>query len=184
MAGGRQEQSFWISYADLSTGLMMVFLLIMVVLVFAITREHRQNEEQRENRDEEIRNVVEQISIILGTKQKLAEATKKALGDRFVVDPVTAQLRIDEDLLSFGRSGDTQLSKTALNHLADFGPPYICGLWAHEHARCVAEKGGAAGCERLDPEAARGVKRILITGNADLEALKLEANLATSAQRA
>ena len=214
MRSSDDDVFLWRGYGDLMTGLMMVFVLIMVISLYHLRLKHQQLDASQEQlrsqqelvdqqtaelarraaeisrerseraiRDKEVLGMLDHFSVMLGLKENLAAATQAALGPDYEVDPVTAQLRITEQMLNYERLGQVELSEDARARLDSFGPAYICGLWAFEYQRCL-ETADADACTRLDPLSALAVKRIHVTGNADLESRNMAVNLATSAERA
>jgi hypothetical protein len=58
---GDAEKSFWISFADLMTALMMLFLLVMTVALLTLTHATRTVETRKQQRNESIDQVMTQI---------------------------------------------------------------------------------------------------------------------------
>ncbi|MDR2626174.1 MAG: OmpA family protein [Zoogloeaceae bacterium] len=58
------EQPFWISFSDLMTALMVLFLVAMSVALLAITHEIAQSEDQKAGREEEIDAFLQELSHI------------------------------------------------------------------------------------------------------------------------
>jgi hypothetical protein len=56
------EKPFWISYSDLMTALMVLFLVAMTVALLAITHEISEAEKNKVRREEEISQLMEKIS--------------------------------------------------------------------------------------------------------------------------
>jgi len=159
MARKVKEANFWVSYSDLATGLMIVFMVVMLLMV---VRSKLQTAMQRDR----VRDVVESIEIILSTKSKLAESINKALeSEQVQADTVTAQVEIEDKALSF-EFAKHRLDINGREFLARVIPPYVCALWQHDSATCREETGDE--CGRLDPERPRGVRRILVRGHGSL----------------
>lgn len=61
--GGRDEgeKPFWISFADLMTSLMVLFLLVMSVALVAVTKTVSDAERKRAQRDEDIAKILDKI---------------------------------------------------------------------------------------------------------------------------
>lgn len=165
----REDQSFWISYSDLASGLMIAFLLVMLIMV-AISRHHT------EMRRERVKELVDRVQVILGTRARLADALEPAVGrltGSIDVDPVTAQLVLDESVVTF-KMNEHALTSDAKDFLNGFTLEYIGALWSHENGE---------GGKRLDPTRPQGVRRILVTGHADLVG-ESDSNHFLSARRA
>jgi len=175
MSRHASDDSFWSSYADLATGMMAIFLLFMAALTVALKV---QQSEQEKRVDE----LSKQVQIILGTRARLAESIRTAFTDHegVTADPVTAQVVFDEarSRLKF-KEGDDSLSDDGQAFLEAFVPKYVCALRRQE---CGARPVGSS-CGRLDPEAPNAVRRIIVTGHADLLGSPTQ-NFQLSAQRA
>ncbi len=154
-----ENSNFWVSYSDLATGLMIVFLLVMLIMIIL----QKQNGEIQAERVSEI---TAKIEIILGQKSKLSESINMAFKDDPTVkaDPVTAQISIDQSALQFDENQAT-LQPGGKIFLQQFAPKYICSLWKHEVDKCRERD---PECTRLDPEVPGGVRRINVTGHADM----------------
>lgn len=155
-----QADSFWVSYSDLSTGLMIVFMLVMLIMVIL----QKQTGEIQTNR---VKEVVRKIEIILGQKAKLSESINHGFSDdqSITADPVTAQLSIDETQLQFSENR-ARLKPEGKTFLESFGPKYICTLFAYERQYCAENEND---CRRIDPENPGSVRRIFVQGHADMK---------------
>jgi hypothetical protein len=155
----KSDDTFWISYADLATGTMVVFLIVAAVMMAA-------NQKREEERAKEVKDLAEQVQIILGMRAKLADAIHTAISESTStkVDPVTAQLVFEDadDGIKFVE-GQAELADGGKRFLDRFIPQYFCALWRFEHDLCTP------GCDRLDPERPNAVRRVLVTGQADLK---------------
>lgn len=170
----KENNSFWVSYSDLATGLMIVFMLIMLIMMIM-------QQQATEVQSERISEITAKIEIILGQKSKLSESINKAFSDNPSVraDPVTAQISIDQNALQFNEN-EASLSTRGQRFLNEFTPQYICSLWKHEVDKCQESN---KDCLRLDPELPGGVRHIYVTGHADMKGL-YKNNHALSSQRA
>jgi len=168
------NNSFWVSYSDLATGLMIVFMLVMLIMVIM-------QKQQGEVQTDRISEVTAKIEIILGQKSKLSDSINVAFKDDPTVkaDPVTAQISIDEDALQFQESQAT-LRQGGSRFIRLFTPKYICALWSYEFTKCLDRQNN---CYRLDPEIPGGVRRIHVTGHADMKGYYSQ-NHKLSAERA
>ena len=125
MASGKDSggSSFWVSYSDLATGLMIVFMLVMIIMVIL-------QKQSNEDRTDRLAKIVAKIEIILGQKSKLGDSVNKAFSKNNTInaDPVTAQLSIDESMLNFAES-TALLKPDSKTFLTDFilitqSPPF------------------------------------------------------------
>lgn len=60
--GDDSEKSFWISFADLMTALMVLFLLVMTVAMLALTNATREEQTQKSKRAEDVTRVMNEIA--------------------------------------------------------------------------------------------------------------------------
>jgi outer membrane protein OmpA-like peptidoglycan-associated protein len=58
---GEPEKPFWISYADLMTALMVLFLVVMSVALLAVTKSISEIERQKTEREQDIQKLLEEI---------------------------------------------------------------------------------------------------------------------------
>ena len=98
-----RKQGFWISYSDLTTGLMIVFLLIMVTVVLVL-------KQQSMDQKESVKEIVEDTKSSIVTRSELAKELKKAVENinvalngpyKIHVDDVTAELTLPEEFIRF-----------------------------------------------------------------------------------
>jgi flagellar motor protein MotB len=97
------EKPFWISYADLMTALMMLFLVVMAVSLFAITSRGDRHEEE--------------ISRCMGEFEALA---KKAMDDNVRVDITNRRVSFGERARFANK--DYNLSSDSAQRLRTFTP--------------------------------------------------------------
>ena len=183
------QDNFWVSYADLATGLMIVFMVVMLLMVIISKFETEQKQAEAVKarkaairQKDRLKDVVSAIQVILGAKEGLAEAINKAFHDEADIsaDPITAQLVLLESKLRFERES-SEISLDGKIFLNDFTPRYVCALYVQDHAhrerrlkRAVRPGGSqtpnqtAASEPYLDPASVNGVRRILVAGHADM----------------
>lgn len=65
------EKPFWISFADLMTALMVLFLLVMSVALLAVTRKATEREQQEAKREKEIAELVRRIEQVVEAEDGL-----------------------------------------------------------------------------------------------------------------
>jgi hypothetical protein len=180
-----EQPNFWISYSDLATGLMMVFLLMMVAFMVEVQREStldkkRLSEEaeratQESSRREQIATMARQVSETLTVRPKLADALASNLApfvaDHTVhVDAVTAAVTLREGVVRFptGRYGWDDLPPTNQQRILEFSSAYLCALLEHEQSTT-----SSTGIDNTGGPTRRAVSRVLVIGNADLQSAEL-----------
>lgn len=176
-----KQDTFWVSYSDLATGLMLVFMVVTLITVALMTRA-------AETQQESVRKIVVQLRVILNTRSRLADSIRQAFGDESGVDadPITAQLDVDESKIKFSL-GEAVLLPESKEFLFDFTPRYLCAIWHHEQTsgskpRC--EVATTTRCPRLDPDQPGGVRQIEVSGHADRYGAQYQQNHSLSAVRA
>ncbi len=80
------EKPFWISYADMMTSLMVLFLVAMSVTLFAVTGTIDKEQELKDKRTKEIRKVCKQIEQAVGEFSELPEMNVKMKDERCTID--------------------------------------------------------------------------------------------------
>jgi flagellar biosynthesis/type III secretory pathway M-ring protein FliF/YscJ len=58
------EKPFWISYADLMTALMVLFLVVMIVSMISITKITKTTDQLEKERQEDIQKILDEIKLI------------------------------------------------------------------------------------------------------------------------
>ena len=125
----KKSHGFWISYSDLTTGLMVVFLLIMVTMVLFLKH-------QSSLQKQSVREIVEDTKSSVVTRAELAQELKKAVANinkaldgkyTISVDDVTAELTLPEEFIRFDSNRST-LNPTSITNLNVFLPEYLCAL--------------------------------------------------------
>ena len=162
MKRGRGD-SFWVSYSDLATGLMMVFILVACVLAIRQTQRLR----DLDGIKQQVQTLVEDVNELASLRLQLAATLKERVGgmDGVQVDEVTARVTVEHTALGF-ETEQIDVGTTGHDFLDRFIPEYACALAEFERATCA----GAKACmDRLDPRRSKGIRRILVTGHADLQ---------------
>jgi outer membrane protein OmpA-like peptidoglycan-associated protein len=90
------EKPFWISFADLMTALMVLFLLVMSVALLAVTKTVNETEERKAQRDEAIARLLTQVK----------QATSTFPG---------ASVDMSRGVINFGEKARFETDSSALN---------------------------------------------------------------------
>ena len=95
-AKSEAEKPFWISYADLMTALMVLFLVVMSVALLAVTKTVSEIERQRTQREQDIAKLLDEV---------------QAAADRY------PGVKVDKDrnVIDFGDKAHFELGKFSLN---------------------------------------------------------------------
>jgi len=171
-----QQHSFWISYSDLATGLMMVFLLLMVML-------WKQAQDEKKAAEANVRALVEETEHYLEDIEELAEHLTTGMKDRLVtgveINSSTGQLTVRPEAVSFG-TRETGLDDNDRTALQSFAPRYMCLLWYHEareltfldpQGRKTADEQREPADSEADADRPRPalIRRVEVTGHADMQ---------------
>ena len=70
-----EDNTFWVSYSDLATGLMIVFMLVMLIMVMI-------QKKATEAQTETISEITSKLEIILGEKSKLGRLDQRCIQRR------------------------------------------------------------------------------------------------------
>jgi hypothetical protein len=184
MGRKKRESNFWVSYSDLSTGMMIIFMVVMLLMV-AIQKMKSAAQQDA------VEQIVARLQVILGAKPKVSEAIEagfqksksKKLND-LEIDSVTAQFAVQNTNLTFKKNKHKILDE-GKDFLREFTPAYLCALWNHEDLNCSRSAGSQADkCNRLRPDATGAIRRIMVTGSADLYGKDFAGNNELSALRA
>lgn len=134
------EKPFWISYADLMTSLMMLFLVIMVTSLLVVTQGIRQKAKQANERLEEIQSVCEEVAkgvrpmngvhvdcrfnrIDFGEAGRFADNSYRLLNDQILFSVVSEVLRVSET-----PAANKWLKKVVVEGYADPRGSYLYNL--------------------------------------------------------
>ena len=117
------ESSFWISYSDLITGTMLIFVLMMFVRAESARKEQDASQKLRKELSEQTRimKVVEQEAVELvklyetlsAKLAKAVEQTNSELGGKTIFRFANGQVFVSEQDVTWFRSGSSRLSSRA-----------------------------------------------------------------------
>ena len=93
---GEAEKPFWISYADLMTALMVLFLVVMSVALLAVTKTVSEMERQKAEREQDISKLLDEV-------QKAADRYPGVKVDK------------ERNIIDFGDKARFDKAKSALN---------------------------------------------------------------------
>jgi hypothetical protein len=89
------EKPFWISFADLMTALMVMFLLVMSVALLAVTNDISEADRNKAKREQEIDQLLEKIEMVAAKHPGMIVDKSRALidfGERARFDTASSQL--------------------------------------------------------------------------------------------
>ncbi|MCB9665822.1 MAG: hypothetical protein H6732_17060 [Alphaproteobacteria bacterium] len=131
-ASRRQDAAFWISYSDLATGLLLIFILLVAITM----NQQAKARQELETDKEEVQEVQEEIEKLLGQRNVLAQrlesasreanrvirASSEIRNDVFVYVPEDqmVEVRLDTTEIAWFRQGGADLDPRARPHLRAF----------------------------------------------------------------
>lgn len=183
------EKPFWISFSDLMTALMVLFLVAMTVALLAITHEISEADKKKINREEEITSLLNKISeaakdypgvIVRGRSINFGTKALFASSSHQLTDEQGSMLRsfVPKILLAAVRDplGQKWLKRVVVEGFADQRGTYIqnlnLSLKRSERVLCVllATKSNAPGA--LSEEDQLLVRDIFLVGGSSFNSLK------------
>jgi outer membrane protein OmpA-like peptidoglycan-associated protein len=126
----REQPNYWMSYADLMSASLMVFVLLLSLVIYDFREYEAQKQKELEAQEEEILEkediIRQQLEDIIGVKsliiQELTEAFKES-GLNIEIDQSTGAIRFPGRILFATNS--TQLSDEGGQFLQEFVPKYL-----------------------------------------------------------
>ncbi|GMQ61688.1 OmpA/MotB family protein [Vallitalea maricola] len=107
-----EEISYWLSFSDLMAGLLIVFILITVIMVFDLSESTEASDiakKEYENMHEELKSTKDRLDNITSINDKIIVLLKKELGDTVEINEDTGAISLKSDLLF--DSGKSTLKK-------------------------------------------------------------------------
>jgi len=135
----REQPNYWMSYADLMSASLMVFVLLLSLVIYDFREYEAQKQQELEIQQKEIEEKEEiirkQLEDIIGVKsliiKELTEAFKES-GLNIEIDQSTGAIRFPGSILFATNS--TELSDDGKSFLRDFVPKYL-GILMNERFR-------------------------------------------------
>jgi flagellar motor protein MotB len=123
--GGREdgEKPFWISFSDLMTALMVLFLVAMAVALMAVTQGLQQIKKESEERDKTIESCVADV----GALTKLAEFNGVAVRGHSIDFGTLVQFQDREH--KFEKPGDEHFVRKFVPRVLDVARSASCEKW-------------------------------------------------------
>jgi outer membrane protein OmpA-like peptidoglycan-associated protein len=141
-AGDEAEKPFWISFADLMTALMVLFLLVMSVALLAVTKTVNEAEVRKAARERDITKLLEQIRRATDEFPGVSVNMDRGVidfGDRARFDTGSSRLKVEQakllrsfvpKLLAIARNdlGKQWLKRIVVEGFADQRGTYLLNL--------------------------------------------------------
>lgn len=182
------EKPFWISFSDLMSALMVLFLVAMTVALLAVTNEISEAEKEKAQRDREIEQLLSRIrevtkgfpgvsvrgrSVDFGDRARFDTNSHKLTGEQ------TAHLRaVMPKLLEVARDplGQKWIKRAVVEGFADQRGTYLhnlnLSLQRSERVLCVLLSGDTAGDGALSQQDRLLVRELFLVGGSSFNSLK------------
>lgn len=142
-----EKESFWVSYTDLMSALLIVFALVLMITMFdtqtafeAAKSAVDERAEAIQQKEEAIKQQDQLIEEVLGVKSKIITELVQAFHDsdlNLEVDQQTGAIRFSGGV--FFDSGSSAISKTGEDYLTRFTPKYIAILLSEQFRGHIAQ---------------------------------------------
>jgi outer membrane protein OmpA-like peptidoglycan-associated protein len=130
-----EKDSFWVSYTDLMSGLLVIFALVLMVAMFNMQSNYEESEAAIAEKEEALKKQNEMIEELVGVKANIIRELVKAFKDsnlNMEVDQQTGAIRFSGGV--FFETNSSEVSQTGEHYLQQFIPQYI-GILLSEQFR-------------------------------------------------
>jgi outer membrane protein OmpA-like peptidoglycan-associated protein len=121
-----EKDSFWVSYTDLMSGLLIIFALVLMVAMFNMQSNYEESEAAIAEKEEVLKKQNEMIEELVGVKANIIRELVKAFKDsnlNMEVDQQTGAIRFSGGV--FFETNSSEVSPTGEHYLQQFIPQYI-----------------------------------------------------------
>jgi outer membrane protein OmpA-like peptidoglycan-associated protein len=121
-----EDASFWVSFSDVATALLMAFLLIMVILMSKQQNEAKRSNEQNVKINEQNVKIKGEIMPYVQLRRSLIEELGQELNKNSIkveVDKKTGEIKLRDEI--FFDEGKSEIKKGGLDWLKKFMPVYF-----------------------------------------------------------
>lgn len=121
-----EKDSFWVSYTDLMSGLLVIFALVLMVAMFNMQSTYEESKAVIAEKEEALEKQNEMIEEIVGVKSDIIHELVKAFKDsnlNMEVDQQTGAIRFSGGV--FFEKNSSEVSPTGEQYLEQFIPVYI-----------------------------------------------------------
>ncbi|MCI3919921.1 OmpA family protein [Paenibacillus sp. TRM 82003] len=121
-----EKESFWVSYSDLLSGILVVFILVIMIMIYNAQQAYEEKAaalEETEATLEENKRIIEEV---VGVKARIIEELIKAFQDsdlQMEVDPQTGTIRFSGGV--FFEKDSAAVSAVGASYLKQFIPRYV-----------------------------------------------------------
>ncbi|MFF3024574.1 flagellar motor protein MotB [Gottfriedia sp. NPDC057948] len=128
-----EKESFWVSYTDLMSGLVIIFALVLMIAMFTMQDSFEKSQKTIEEKNKVIEDIV-------GVKAKLIDQLVKEFDNsnlQLQVDPNTGAIRFSGGV--FFASDSTEITPQGRKYLEEFIPKYVDILMSKEFKNEVSQ---------------------------------------------
>ncbi|SDC85332.1 MULTISPECIES: OmpA family protein [unclassified Candidatus Frackibacter] len=121
-----EKPNFWISYADIMAGLLLMFILLLMVVIFDYKDTLAQKKSEIKKQKVKIEQKQNKIEQMLGVRKDIIEALKTKFENtnlKLEIDSQTGAIRIPGEV--FFQIDSVKVSQEGVGNLAKFVPSYI-----------------------------------------------------------
>lgn len=121
-----EKESFWVSYTDLMSALLVIFALVLMVTIFNTQSAYDEKEAAIIEKEATINKTNEMIAEVVGVKSQIIQELIAAFKDSDLaleVDPQTGAIRFSGGV--FFETNSSQVSDDGRKYLQQFIPQYI-----------------------------------------------------------
>lgn len=121
-----EKESFWVSYTDLMSGLVIIFALVLMVAMYNMQDTFEKANAEIQEKKETIDKQNKMIEDVVGVKAQLIDELVRAFKDsklNLQVDPQTGAIRFSGGV--FFETNSTKVSDAGKEYLNEFIPKYI-----------------------------------------------------------
>jgi hypothetical protein len=182
------EKPFWISFSDLMTALMVLFLVVMTVALLAITQEISEADKKKVHREDEITKLLNRISeatrdypgvVVRGHSIDFGDQARFATARHELTDEQSCMLRsFVPKILAAARDplGQKWLKRVVVEGFADQRGTYIqnlnLSLQRSERVLCVLMANEQEVPDALSEEDRLMIRDIFLVGGSSFNSLK------------
>ncbi|MFY0544960.1 OmpA family protein [Brevibacillus sp. H7] len=121
-----EKESFWVSYTDLMSALLIVFALVLMIALFNMQKTFEETQAVIKQKEEAIDEKNKMIEEVVGVKTRIIKELVKVFQDSDLdmqVDPQTGAIRFSGGV--FFATNSSEISPTGKQYLEKFIPKYI-----------------------------------------------------------
>lgn len=135
-----EKPNFWISYADVMAGLLLVFILILTVVIIDYNMSLEEQTEALAEQREELEQKEERINELTGLREDIIRALQEEFADSDLdmeIDSETGAIRLPGGV--FFDTDSSEVTDEGAEFLAEFVPTYVNILLSEDFREYVSQ---------------------------------------------